>query len=152
MNPAFPFTYKFADTEFNTLYKSEQMVGTLSKCFAVLAIFISCLGLLGLAMFTAEQRIREIGIRKVLVAIVLGITELMSRDFLVLVVISGMIVFPLAWWAMKTWLQSFAYRISMSWSVFAIASLLTVFIALAVISFQSIKAALINPAKSLRAE
>src|SRR5690606_24246837 len=103
MNPSFPFTYKFADTEFNTLYKSEQMVGTLSKCFAFLAIFISCLGLLGLAMFTAEQRIREIGIRKVLGASVLGVTELLSRDFLVLVGISALIAFPVAWWAMDTW-------------------------------------------------
>ncbi|WP_276346416.1 ABC transporter permease [Daejeonella sp. JGW-45] len=152
LNPAFPFSYKFADTEYNTLYKSEQMIGVLSNCFAFLAIFISCLGLLGLAMFTAEQRIREIGIRKVLGASVIGITELLSKDFLVLVGISALIAFPVAWWAMNTWLQSFAYSISISWGVFAIAGLLTAFIALATINFQSVKAALMNPVRSLRAE
>jgi putative ABC transport system permease protein len=152
INPAFPFTYKFADTEFNNLYKSEQMVGVLANCFAFLAIFISCLGLLGLAMFTAQQRTREIGIRKVLGASVASITSLLSKDFLKLIALAALVAFPAGWWAMNSWLKGYAYSVSISWWVFVLAGVITVVVALLTISFQSIKAALMNPVKSLRAE
>lgn len=152
MNPGFPFTYKFADEEYAALYRSEQMAGSLADCFAFLAIFISCLGLLGLALFTAEQRKKEIGIRKVLGASVAGITGILSGDFLKLVGLSALIAFPVGWWATDNWLQSFAYRVPVDWSTFLAAGCLALFIALATISFQTIKAALMNPVKSLRSE
>jgi putative ABC transport system permease protein len=151
-NPAYPFDYKFVDEQFNEKFKSEMLVGRLSRIFAILAIFISCLGLFGLAAYTAERRTREIGIRKVLGASVSGITELLSKDFLQLVFLSAIIAFPLAWWVMNDWLQGYAYRITIHWSVFLIAGLAALVIAMLTVSFQAIRAAMANPVKALRAE
>ncbi|HEV8284635.1 MAG TPA: ABC transporter permease [Chitinophagaceae bacterium] len=151
-NPGFPFNYSFVDEEFDKQFRSEILIGKLSRVFALLAIIISCLGLFGLAAYTAERKTREIGIRKVLGASVAGITGLLSRNFLLLVAISAIIAFPVAWWAMHKWLQDFAYRISISWWVFILSGLLALIIALITISFQSIRAAVANPVKSLRTE
>ncbi len=151
-NPAYPVEYQFVDEKFNNLFKVEMLIGKLSRVFAILAIIISCLGLFGLAAYTAERRTKEIGIRKVLGASVSGITGLLSKDFLQLVIISALIAFPLAWWAMHNWLQDFAYRINISWWVFALAGFLAIVIALITISFQSVRAAIANPVKSLRTE
>ncbi|AXY73779.1 ABC transporter permease [Paraflavitalea soli] len=151
-NPGYPFEYKFVDDQFNDRFKSEALIGKLSRVFAVLAIIISCLGLFGLAAYTAERRTREIGIRKVLGASVTGITHLLSKEFLQLVLLSALISFPLAWWAMDQWLQSYSYRVSIQWWVFLVAGGLAMLIALMTISLQSIKAALMNPVKSLRSE
>lgn len=151
-NPAYPFEYTFVDDQFNQQFKTEMLISTLSRVFAILTIIISCLGLFGLAAYTAERRTKEIGIRKVLGASVSGITGLLSKDFIKLVCISTIIAYPLAWWAMHKWLQGYAYRISISWWVFAVAGLGAIVIALITISFQSVKAALMNPVKSLRTE
>jgi hypothetical protein len=151
-NPNIPFTYSFSDTEYQRLYTSEQVAGKLSNGFAFLAIFISCLGLLGLAMFTAEQRIKEIGIRKVLGASVSSLFVLLSSEFLMLVIVAMLIATPIAWYAMNRWLQSFAYHTPVQWWVFALSGGLIILIALATVSFQAVKAALINPIKSLRSE
>lgn len=151
-NPSYPFAYQFVDEQFNNMFQSEMLISKLSRVFATLAIVISCLGLFGLAAYTAERRTKEIGIRKVLGASVTGITALLSADFLKLVVMAALIAFPLAWWVMNSWLQGYPYRITISWWVFAAAGVLSVLIAVATISFQSIKAALMNPVKSLRAE
>lgn len=152
LNPAFPFTYTFSDEEYQKLYQNEQVVGKLSNAFAGLAIFISCLGLLGLIMFTAEQRTKEIGIRKVLGASVQNILQLLSADLLTLVFVAIMIATPIAWWAMHNWLNDYAYKTNIGWWMFAAAAGITVLIALITISFQSIKAAIANPVKSLRTE
>jgi ABC-type antimicrobial peptide transport system permease subunit len=152
INPAYPFTYTFSDDEYQKLYQNEQIVGRLSNGFAFLAIFISCLGLLGLAMFTAEQRFKEIGIRKVLGASVSSLFTLLSSEFLVLVVIALLIASPIAWYATGKWLQGFAYRTPVQWWVFALSGGVIIMIALATVSFQAAKAALINPIKSLRSE
>jgi ABC-type antimicrobial peptide transport system permease subunit len=152
LNPKFPFTYQFSDLEFSRLYKSEEVVSKLSNYFAFIAIFISCLGLFGLATFTAAQRTKEIGVRKVLGASVPDIITMLSNNFLKLVAISMLIAFPVAWLAMNRWLQNFAYKINMDWWVFAIAGAATILIALITVSYQSIKAALSNPVKSLRTE
>ena len=151
-NGQYPFGYAFLDDIFNNIYKGEQQEGTLFTYFASIAIFISCLGLLGLAAFTAQVRTREIGVRKVLGASVTNITAMLSKDFLVLVIISLLIASPIAWFAMNNWLQSYAYRISIEWWVFPIAGTLAILIAFITISFQAIKAALANPVKSLRSE
>jgi putative ABC transport system permease protein len=152
LNPEFPFTYKFSDEQYQRLYKSEEIVGSLSNIFAFLAIFISCLGLLGLAMFTAEQRIKEIGIRKVLGASVASLFSLLSAEFLLLVIIAMVIATPIAWYGMSAWLQGFAYRTTIQWWMFALSGGLIIMIAIFTISFQAIKAALVNPIKSLRSE
>ncbi|GAB3771971.1 ABC transporter permease [Spirosoma horti] len=152
MNPKFPFAYRFADDEYQKLYKSETVVGSLANYFAFLAIFISCLGLLGLSAFTAEQRTKEIGVRKVLGASVSNIIGLLSKDFLKLVLLAIAIASPLAWYAMHQWLQGFAYKVDLAWWVFALGGILSIGIALLTISFQSIKAALMDPVKSLRSE
>ncbi|MEO6979457.1 MAG: FtsX-like permease family protein, partial [Mucilaginibacter sp.] len=152
LNPSFPFTFYFADDEYTKMYQSEQIVGKLSDAFSFLAIFISCLGLLGLAMFTAEQRFKEIGIRKVLGASVRSLFTLLSSEFLVLVVIALVIAFPISWYSSNKWLQSFEYRTPIQWWVFLLSGGLIIFIALLTVSFQAIKAALINPIKSLRSE
>ena len=152
MNPKFPFAYSFIDTEYEERYKSETVIGTLATVSAGLAIFIACLGLFGLATFTAEQRTKEIGVRKVLGASVASIVTLLSQDFLKLVLIAIVIASPIAWYAMHRWLQDFAYKIDIEWWVFAVAGLLAVGIALLTVSFQSVKAALMNPVKSLRSE
>jgi ABC-type antimicrobial peptide transport system permease subunit len=151
-NPGFPFEYRFVDEAFNERFKSEQLVGNLSQIFALLAIIISCLGLFGLSAFTAEQRRKEIGVRKVLGSSVLGIVQLLSIDFMKLVLLAILISAPIAWYVMQNWLKGFAYRIDIKFWVFAIAGLAAVLIALLTVSFQAIKAALANPVKSLRTE
>ena len=151
-NPGFPFRYYFTDDEFANNYKAENTIGQLSRYFAFLGIFISCLGLFGLVMFTAEQRTKEIGIRKVLGASIAGIVRMLSKDFLKLVTISFVIGFPVAWWASDKWLQNFAYRIPIRWWMFVVAGLASLLIALITISFQAVKAARSNPVKSLRTE
>ncbi|MCF0074754.1 ABC transporter permease [Dyadobacter sp. CY261] len=152
LNPNVPFTYAFTDQEYARQYQSEQIVGKLAGYFAFLAIFISCLGLFGLATFTAEQRTKEIGVRKVLGASVAGIVGLLSKDFLKLVVMAIVFASPVAWYVMKQWLQGFAYQISIEWWMFALAGVIAVLIAVFTISFQSIRAAMMNPVKSLRSE
>jgi putative ABC transport system permease protein len=152
INPAFPFTYTFSDQEYLKLYQNEQIVTKLSNAFAFLAIFISCLGLLGLAMFTAEQRIKEIGIRKVLGASVGSLFSLLSSEFLVLVVIALGIALPVSWYAMNSWLQGFAYRTSLQWWMFGLSGMIIILIATVTVSFQAVKAALVNPIRSLRSE
>jgi putative ABC transport system permease protein len=150
--PERPFNYVFVDETFNKQYASEVTFGNLFLNFAVLAIFISCLGLLGLASYSTIQRTREIGIRKVLGASVSGIVNMLSVEFLILVLISSLIAFPLAWFTMHNWLQDFAYRITISWWIFVFAGVLALVIAFTTVSFQAIKAALTNPVKSLRSE
>jgi putative ABC transport system permease protein len=151
-NGEYPFQYSFLDDVFNGLYKAEQREGALFNYFAAIAIMISCLGLLGLAAYTAQVRTREIGVRKVLGASVGRIVGLLAQDFIKLVFIAIIIATPIAWLAMNSWLQSFAYRINISWWVFVAAGFIAIIIAFATISFQSIKAALTNPVKSLRSE
>ncbi|MBD0256218.1 MAG: ABC transporter permease, partial [Cytophagales bacterium] len=152
MAPGQPFNYSFLDTEFDQMYRAEQRVGHIAVAFAVLAITIACLGLFGLAAFTAEQRTKEIGIRKVLGASVPGIVALLSKDFLKLVLVSFVLAAPLAWWAMHEWLQNFAFKAGVSWWIFAAAAVGALLVALLTVSFQSIKAALMDPVKSLRSE
>ena len=150
--PETPYQYTFLDENFARLYKAEERQKTLFTTFACIAIFIACLGLFGLSAFTISQRIKEIGIRKVLGASVSTIVTLLSKDFLKLVIISAIIAFPIAWFAMSKWLQDFAYRIDMPWWVFLAAGIIAALIALLTISFQAIKAAIANPVKSLRTE
>jgi len=150
--PGEPFEYRFLDEDFQKTYKEDRQMAALIGSFTGIAIIISCLGLFGLAAFAAEQRTKEIGIRKVLGASVAGISALLAKDFLKLVIIAIVIASPLAWWAMNKWLADFAYRIDIQWWMFAIAGLTAVAIALLTVSFQSIKAALVNPVKSLRSE
>lgn len=152
INPAFPFTYTFSDQEYQKLYQNEQIVTKLSNAFAFLAIFISCLGLLGLAMFTAEQRVKEIGIRKVLGASVGSLFSLLSSEFLILVIIALGIALPVSWYAMNSWLQGFAYRTSLQWWMFDLSGMIIILIATVTVSFQAVKAALVNPIRSLRSE
>ncbi len=152
MVPGQPFSYTFMDADFNNIYTAEQQTGKLFITFAVFAIFIGCLGLFGLVTYAAEQRTKEIGVRKVLGASASGIVAMLSKDFAKLVLIASFIAFPVAWWAMNKWLQSFAYRISISWWVFVVAGIAAIVIALITVSFQAIKAAVANPVKSLRTE
>lgn len=152
INSAYAFSYQFVDEEYKKMYNSELMISRLSVLFSVLAILISCLGLLGLVMFAAEQRIKEIGIRKVLGASLVQILTLFSKDFLQLIFIAFLIAVPLAWYSMHHWLQDFAYRIELSWWIFALAGAATLTIALITMSYQAVKAALANPAISLRME
>ena len=147
-----PFDYSFMDEQFNNLYTSEQKTGQIFITFALLAIVIACLGLFGLVTYAAEQRTKEIGIRKVLGANVANIVAMISKDFLKLVFIAFLFAFPLAWWAMNKWLQDFAYRVNMGWWIFFIAGAVAILIALLTVCFQAIKAAMANPVKSLRTE
>ncbi|MBK7940118.1 MAG: ABC transporter permease [Lewinellaceae bacterium] len=149
-NPGFDFNFRFLDETYQAQYVSERRVSQLSRYFAGLAILISCLGLFGLSMFTAEQRKKEIGIRKVLGASVVGITSLLAKDFLKLVVIAIVIASPLAWWAMNQWLAGFAYHIDIQWWMFVVAGAGAVAVAFLTVGFQSMKAALANPVKSLK--
>jgi ABC-type antimicrobial peptide transport system permease subunit len=151
-NPQYPFDYKFADESYALKFQEEKRIGTLAALFAGLTIFISCLGLFGLATYMAENRIKEIGVRKVLGASVMSITSLLSKDFLKLVIISLLIASPVAWWAMSAWLKDYSYHIEIEWWVFLLAGVLSIAIALITVSYQSIKAAISNPAKSLRTE
>lgn len=150
--PEVPCQYTFLDENFNRLYQSEQRQGALFTVFAGIAIFIACLGLFGLSAFTISQRIKEIGIRKVLGASVNNIVVLLSSDFLKLVAIAALIAFPVAWYAMSNWLQDFAYRTNIAWWIFPLAGIIAAIVALFTICFQAIKAALANPVKSLRSE
>jgi len=150
--PNNPFQYEFLDDRFGALYEREQTQQILFGIFAGIAIFISCLGLLGLSMYMAELRMKEIGIRKVLGASVSGIVRLLSKDFLKLVLIAIFIATPLAWWIMNAWLADFAYRITIQWWMFTVAGIAAVVIALATVSWQAIKAAIANPVDSLRDE
>ncbi|GAB3916338.1 ABC transporter permease [Larkinella terrae] len=150
--PDQPFDYTFLDEHFAELYRADEQVSEIVGILASLAIIISCLGLFGLASFSAERRIKEIGIRKVMGASVTGIIALLSKDFLKLVLIAILIAAPIAWYAINKWLQDFAYRISIDWWVFVLAGALAILIALLTVSFQSIKAALMNPVKSLKTE
>ncbi|MXV14852.1 ABC transporter permease [Hufsiella ginkgonis] len=151
-SPATPFDYSFLDTDFDMLYRADQRIGAVFGTFTGLSIFVACLGLFALVAFTAEQRTKEIGIRKVLGSSVSGIVRLLSKDFIVLVVIAIVIASPLAWWAMHYWLQDFTYRVTIGWWVFAGAAAVAVFIALLTVSFQAVKAAMANPVRSLRNE
>ncbi|MES2277639.1 MAG: ABC transporter permease [Bacteroidota bacterium] len=152
VNPDQPFEYKFLDDHFAEVYRADNQVSKIVGILAGLAILISCLGLFGLASYSAEKRIKEIGVRKVLGASVQNIVLLLSGHFVKLVLIANVIAWPLAWYAMNKWLQSYAYKIEISWFTFVFVALLSVFIALVTISFQSIKAAIANPVKSLRSE
>ncbi len=152
LNPAFPFSYKFSDEEYTKLYKSDEITGSLSLLFAGLAIFISCLGLMGLSIFTATQRMKEIGVRKVLGASVASLFALLSKEFIALVGLAFIIAVPLGWWAMNQWLTNFNYRAPVPWWVFGIAGLLAMLIALATVCIQALKSANANPVNSLRAE
>jgi putative ABC transport system permease protein len=152
MAPGMPFSYQFMDESFDNMYRVEQRTGKLGLTLAVIAILIACLGLFGLATYTAEQRIKEIGVRKVLGATISNIVSMLSKDFIILVVVASVIAIPLAWWAMNKWLQDFAYRISIGWWVFAAAGIIALLIAVITVSTQAIKAALANPVKSLRTE
>jgi len=151
-NRAYPFKYVFVDDQFNQFFQNEQQTGRLARLFAVLAVLISCLGLFGLAAYTAERRVKEIGIRKVLGASVLEITGVLSKDFLRLVAFSCLLAFPVAAWIMHDWLANYSYRIGLSPWVFLLAGVLAVVIAFFTIGFQTIRAALANPVKSLRTE
>ncbi len=151
-NPAYPFEYRFVDDQMNGMVADEILVSKLSSVFSTLAILISCLGLFGLAAYTAERRTKEIGIRKVLGASVARISGLLSKDFVKLVLIASFIAFPIAWWIMHNWLKNFEYRVEISWWIFLDAGLLALLIAIFTISFQAIKAAIANPVKNLRTE
>jgi putative ABC transport system permease protein len=151
-NPGFPVDYQFVDEQFNNIFESEAHIGTLAGVFAVLAVLISCLGLFGLAAYTAERRTKEIGIRKVLGASVSGLAALLSTEFLKLVALSCLIAFPVAWWLMHGWLADFPYRTAIHWWVFGLAAIAAVLITLLTVSFQAIRAALSNPVQTLRTE
>ena len=152
MDASNPFDYHFIDQDFEQKFKQQQFVGTLASIFAGLAILISCLGLFGLSAFVAEQRRKEIGVRKVLGATVSSITQLLTKEFLKLVVISCFIAFPLGYWFMSDWLKDYEYRIAIDWSIFALTACIAMCITFATVSFQAIRAALSNPVKSLRTE
>ena len=152
MAPGMPFSYQFLDDSFDNMYREEQRVGKVALTFSLLAVLIACLGLFGLATYMAEQRTKEIGVRKVLGASVRDIVSMLSKDFLKLVFISFVIAVPVAWWGMNKWLQDFAYRISIGWWIFIAAGVIAMLIALFTVSFQAIKAALANPVKSIRTE
>ena len=152
LNPAYPFTYNFLDQDLANLYKGEQQMGRIFNLFAILAIFISCLGLYGLSAFMAQQRTKEIGVRKVLGASVYNIVYLLSTGFTKLILLATVIAIPLAWFAINGWLQGFAYHVDLSWMVFVFASLAALLIAWLTVGYESVKAALSNPVKSLRTE
>jgi ABC-type antimicrobial peptide transport system permease subunit len=151
-NPAQPFDYKFTDEQYASKFGDEERVGKLTNFFAILAIFISCLGLSGMASFMAEQRIKEIGVRKVLGATVFGLWSLLSKDFVKLVVISLLIAIPVAYYFMHSWLQNYNYHTVLTWWIFAVTAAGALTITLLTVSYQSIKAALANPVKSLKTE
>jgi len=150
--PTAPFDYKFADEEYALKFANEERIGRLTGFFGIFAVFISCLGLFGLAAFTAEQRTKEIGVRKVLGATVFNVLQLISKEFLALVVISLVIATPIAYYFMYNWLQDYQYRTPLSWWIFAATGTGALGITLLTVSFQAIKAAIANPVKSLRSE
>jgi hypothetical protein len=150
--PTLPFDYQFVDEEYGLKFAEEERVGLLAKFFAALSIFISCLGLFGLTSYVAEQRTREIGVRKVLGASVFSVWRLLSKEFILLVFLACLIATPLSWSYLQHWLQKYAYRIEISWWIFAVSFLGTLLITILTVSFQAIRAARANPVKSLRAE
>ncbi|MEO6722236.1 MAG: ABC transporter permease [Ferruginibacter sp.] len=152
MVPAMPFSYRFMNDAFDSIYRDDQRVGQIAIIFSILTIFIACLGLFGLVTYMAEQRTKEIGVRKVLGASVANVVMMLSKDFFKLVIIAAVIAFPVAWWATHQWLQDFVYRINIDWWVFLMAAVIALMIALVTVSFQAIKAAIANPVKSLRTE
>ena len=151
-NPGFPVEFKYVDADFEAYFKSEVLVEKLSGIFAGLAIVISCLGLFGLSAYTAERRVKEIGVRKVLGASAQRLAALLSKEFVMLVTISCVIAFPIAWLIMHAWLKDYEYQTQLSWWIFILTGLLAVAIAIFTVSFQAVKAALTNPVKSLRSE
>jgi putative ABC transport system permease protein len=151
-NPSLPFEYTFLNDQVNKQYEADQRLSAIITYLTAIAVFICCLGLYGLAAFTAEQRTKEIGVRKVLGASVTNITALLSRDFLKLVLIGNIIAWPIAHYGMNKWLEDFAYRIDISPWIFVLAGIAAFLIAVVTVSFQSVKAALANPVKSLRSE
>lgn len=150
--PDRPFEYRFLDDDYNKLYQNELRLGKIMNIFASIAIILACIGLFGLSAYAAQQRVKEIGVRKVLGATVGNIVFVLSKDFIKLAFIAALIAFPIAWWAMHSWLQSYEYRISIEWWVFVVTALATLLIALITVSFQAVKAALSNPVKNLRTE
>ncbi|HET9824922.1 MAG TPA: FtsX-like permease family protein, partial [Chitinophagaceae bacterium] len=150
--PTQDFEYHFLDESLASAYEQEQKSSTVVRIASALSIFIACMGLFGLATLTVTRRTKEIGIRKVLGANPFQLVQLLSKDFLLLVIVASLIAFPIAWWAMHKWLSDFAYRTEIGWWVFAVAALVSVMIALMTISTQSVKAAMTNPVKSLRTE
>jgi len=151
-NPGYPFEYRFVDEAFNQLFQTETLTGRLAAVFTVLAIFISCLGLFGLAAYSAARRAKEIGIRKVLGASTPSLAALLSGDFLKWVIVSCGLAFPLGWWLMTVWLRDYEYRTAIHWWVFALAGIGALLIAMMTVSWQALRAALANPIKNLRAE
>jgi ABC-type antimicrobial peptide transport system permease subunit len=151
-NPAYPFQYHFVDQAYAEKFKNEQRTGKIAFTFSVLTILISCLGLFGLAAYMAANRAKEIGIRKVLGAGIVNLIQLLTRDFVVLVLISVLIAAPIGWWFMNKWLQDFNYRIQISWTIFLYSGLVAVLIAIVTVSFQAAKAAMANPIKSIKTE
>ena len=151
-NPNYPFEYQFIDEEYAIKFGEEQKMGSLATLFAGLAIFISCLGLFGLSAYMAENRRKEIGIRKVLGASVFNITALLSKEFLILVTISLVIAIPVAWWAMNRWLAEYAYRTNIPWWLFVAVAALTIGIALITVSFQAVRVAVTNPVNAIKNE
>jgi putative ABC transport system permease protein len=150
--PAAPFDYKFVTDDYANKFAAEERVGTLATFFSALAIIISCLGLFGLASFVAEQRTKEIGIRKVLGASVANVCQMLSKDFVVLVIIACLIAIPLAGYFMNSWLEKYQYRSEISWWIFALSGTGALLVTILTVSFQAVKAALANPVKSLRSE
>jgi sporulation protein YlmC with PRC-barrel domain len=150
--PDYPFSYGFVDQDLSRLYLGEQRMGELFNIFSVVSIIVSCLGLFGLATFAAQRRIKEIGVRRVLGASASGIVALLAKDFVKLVAAALIVAFPLAWWVMNKWLDNYVYRIHISWWMFAAAGMLALVIAFITVSSQAIKAALMNPVKSLKME
>jgi putative ABC transport system permease protein len=151
-NPKYPFEYHFIDEQYARKFSDEQTTGKLSAFFAGLTIFISCLGLFGLAAYMAQNRVKEIGVRKVLGASVTSITALLSKDFIRLVIIAFAFATPVAWWSMHKWLAGYSYHTHISWGIFFIAGSIAILIALLTVSFQAVKAAVANPVTSLRSE
>ncbi len=152
LNPSFPISYGFVDQDINNLYRGEQQMGSLFNAFAIIAIFISCMGLYGLSAFMAEQRTKEIGVRKVLGASVFNVVYLLSTGFTKLILIAIVIAIPIAWFATNEWLSSFAYRVDVGWAIFLLSSLGALAIAWITVSYESVKAAIVNPVESLRSE
>jgi putative ABC transport system permease protein len=151
-SPEYPFNYSFVDEDYDAMYKTELRTGMLFNIFSVVAILISCLGLFGLAAYTAQVKTKEIGIRKVLGASVVNIVQLLAKDFISLVLVALVIAIPLGWWAMHNWLQDYAYRINLGWWVFVLAGVIAILIAIITVSMHALRAALANPVKSLKAE
>lgn len=151
-NPAYPFDYRFIDEQFDRFFSNETLVGEIARIFSVLAVIISCLGLFGLAAYTAERRFKEIGIRKLLGASASGIFMMLAKKFLQLIALSCLVAFPASWWLITNWLKQYTYRVNLEWWVFAAVGALTIVIALITICFQTVKAVFANPVKSLRSE